>query len=76
MAYRWLAVQIRLTPFIKMSSSSSGSGHRPFTAKTGVQIPLGMKFYGEVAEWFNAMVLKTIEDTFPPRVQIPVSPIF
>ena len=59
-----------------MSPSSSGLGHRPFTAATGVRIPLGMNYIGEVAEWFNAMVLKTIEETiFPPRVQIPASPV-
>ena len=61
MACKRLAVQVRLAPF--MSPSSSGLGHRPFTAATGVQIPLGMLvFSGEVAEWSIAVVLKTIED--------------
>ena len=29
---------------------------------------------GEVAEWFNAAVLKTVEDASPPRVRISASP--
>ena len=30
--------------------------------------------YGEVAEWFNAAVLKTVEGATPPRVRISASP--
>lgn len=30
--------------------------------------------HGEVAEWFNATVLKTVEGATPPRVQISASP--
>ena len=29
---------------------------------------------GEVAEWFNAAVLKTVEGASPPRVRISASP--
>ena len=31
-------------------------------------------FAGEVAEWLNAAVLKTVEDSRPPGVRIPPSP--
>ena len=31
-------------------------------------------FYGEVAEWFNAAVLKTVEGAIPPGVRISPSP--
>ena len=64
MACKRLAVQTRLAPC--MSPSSSGLGHRPFTAATGVQIPLEMFVCGEVAEWSIAVVLKTIEDFIFP----------
>ena len=48
-----------------MPPSSSGQGCQVLSLETGVQIPLGMQdLYGEVAEWFNAMVLKTIEAFF------------
>ena len=30
--------------------------------------------YGEVAEWFNAAVLKTVVGATPPRVRISASP--
>ena len=33
-----------------------------------------MLLLGEVAEWFNAAVLKTVEGASPPRVRISASP--
>ena len=33
-----------------------------------------MLLFGEVAEWFNAAVLKTVEGASPPRVRISASP--
>ncbi len=35
---------------VNLPPSSSGLGHRPFTAKAGVQIPLGVPFYGPIAQ--------------------------
>ena len=43
------------------------------TNKTAVKRPL-VYFFGWVAEWFNATVLKTVVGETPPGVQIPPHP--
>ena len=39
-----------------------------------MQSQIAVDDYGEVAEWFNAAVLKTVEGASPPRVRISASP--
>ena len=39
-----------------------------------MQSRIAIDGYGEVAEWFNAAVLKTVEGASPPRVRISASP--
>ena len=42
--------------------------------KKAMQTRIAVNDYGEVAEWFNAAVLKTVEGASPPRVRISASP--
>ena len=42
--------------------------------KKAMQSQIAVDDYGEVAEWFNAAVLKTVEGASPPRVRISASP--
>lgn len=34
----------------------------------------GNYYHGEMPEWLNGTVSKTVEEVTPPRVQIPLSP--
>ena len=53
------------------SSMVEQSAHN---AKVTGSNPVGNTMNGEVAEWFNALVLKTSEGESPPWVRIPPSP--
>ena len=45
-------------------------------AKSPREKPLRkIKLFGEMAEWLNAAVLKTVKDASPSGVRIPVSPL-
>ena len=67
--------------------SAAKIGEERVTTRDEPQIVDKTKFYdgfaeslqgyiscGEMAEWFNAAVLKTVEGAIPPRVRISVSP--
>ena len=45
-----------------MSPSSSGLGHRPLMAKTGVRLPLGIPYIGYAADHGDQLLHKYIYD--------------
>ena len=45
-----------------MSPSSSGLGHRPLMAKTGVRLPLGIPYVGYAANHNNRLSHQNLKD--------------